>query len=278
MDLSSILHAARPPKPWTEGDTIPWNDPEFSKRMLKEHLTQNHDHASRRTEHIEDHVEWIHNVVLGGKQSRILDLGCGPGLYSNRLAALGHTVTGIDFSPASVEYARSTVVDGASFIEGDMRTTEYGEGYDLVMLIFGEFNVFSPENAALILGKAYHALKPGGKLLLEPAHFSEVRRMGDEPRSWFASKGGLFWGEPHLFLEESFWDEAAQAATTRFFIMDVATGNIIRYAASQQAYTNEQYVEALDRAGFSVAQFFTGLGSKPVYVEKFMAILAEKSQ
>ena len=59
----------------------PWNDPDFSQRMLKEHLSQRHDAASRRTPTIKKHVNWIHNVVLDGKPSHVLDLGCGPGLY-----------------------------------------------------------------------------------------------------------------------------------------------------------------------------------------------------
>ena len=53
MELSKIIARTIPPKPWIEGEKIPWNDPEFSKRMLKEHLSQNHDAASRRFEIIE---------------------------------------------------------------------------------------------------------------------------------------------------------------------------------------------------------------------------------
>jgi hypothetical protein len=51
---------------------------------------------------------------------------------------------------------------------GDIRLVEYGAGYDLVMLIFGEFNVFKPSEARLLLEKMHVALKPGGRLLLEP--------------------------------------------------------------------------------------------------------------
>ena len=39
---------------------------------------------------LERHVEWVHRELLGGSPSRVLDLGCGPGLYTDRLAALGH--------------------------------------------------------------------------------------------------------------------------------------------------------------------------------------------
>jgi len=94
------------PAAWTEGENIPWNEPGFSERMLREHLSQDHDAASRRTEKIERHIAWIYAALLAGQAGAVLDLGCGPGLYSQRLASRGCACTGIDYSPASVRYAR----------------------------------------------------------------------------------------------------------------------------------------------------------------------------
>lgn len=145
MKLIDIIHRQSNPQPWSEGEKIPWNDPAFSKRMLKEHLSQAHDAASRRSETIDAQVGWIHQVVLKGQPSRILDLGCGPGLYTARLAGLGHSCTGIDFSPASIAYAKEQAIArdlNCQYSEADIRSAEYGSGYDLVMSIFGEFNVF----------------------------------------------------------------------------------------------------------------------------------------
>ena len=105
MNLSDIVKHPSKPVPWAEGENIPWHDPAFSERMLAEHLTQDHDLASRRKETIDKHVQWIHNELLGKQPMRILDLGCGPGLYTSRLAALGHECVGIDYSPASIQYA-----------------------------------------------------------------------------------------------------------------------------------------------------------------------------
>src|SRR5512133_455015 len=102
--LTGIVQRVPAPEPWAEGDNIPWNEPEFSRRMLAEHLTQDHDAASRRFEKIDRHVAWIHHTVLRQKPARLLDICCGPGLYANRLARLGHTCVGIDYSPASIEY------------------------------------------------------------------------------------------------------------------------------------------------------------------------------
>jgi 2-polyprenyl-3-methyl-5-hydroxy-6-metoxy-1,4-benzoquinol methylase len=52
-------------------------------------------------------VAWIHAELLGGTPTDVLDLGCGPGLYTERLAALGHRCVGIDVSPASIAFARA---------------------------------------------------------------------------------------------------------------------------------------------------------------------------
>jgi hypothetical protein len=43
--LIDLIHRGKP-QPWVEGDNIPWNDPDFSCRMLKEHLSQDHDALS----------------------------------------------------------------------------------------------------------------------------------------------------------------------------------------------------------------------------------------
>jgi len=108
MNLLDVVQRQYPPEPWVEGEKIAWSDPAFSERMLKERLWQDHGHASRRFALVDQHVEWIHRVILAGRPTRILDLGCRSGLYTTRLARLGHTCVGIDFSPASIRYARDS--------------------------------------------------------------------------------------------------------------------------------------------------------------------------
>lgn len=111
--------------------------------MLAEHLAQEHDMASRRLEWIDRQVEWIHRKLLAGRIARILDLGCGPGFYSHRLAALGHRCCGIGFGPASIAFARqqSPCQSRCEFDLGGIRRTEFGGPYDLAMILFGEMNV-----------------------------------------------------------------------------------------------------------------------------------------
>ncbi|MBN1450198.1 MAG: class I SAM-dependent methyltransferase [Anaerolineales bacterium] len=282
MDKIALIDLVRremAPKPWVEGEKIPWNDPDFSRRMLKEHLSQKHDAASRRTPIIKKHVNWIHSSVLGGIPSRILDLGCGPGLYSARLAKLGHACRGIDFSPASVEYAVKRAPDSCSYTLGDIRLTDFGSGYDLVMLIFGEFNVFKPDDAGLILRKARAALNPGGKLLLEVTTFDTVYEIGNQPAIWYSAENELFADEPHLCLMESFWDNDGSVAIERYYIVDAASGEVTRYSASTQAYEEEQFKGMLSTVGFSEVDIYPSLLGKenPSQRELFVLVARKDS-
>jgi SAM-dependent methyltransferase len=274
MNLLDVFRRDMAPEPWAEGEKIPWHDPAFSRRMLKEHLSQKHDAASRRTRTIKKHVDWIHDFVLDGKPSRILDLGCGPGFYCARLAARGHACRGIDFGPASIEYAVKHAADGCSFTLCDIRTTDFGSGYDLVMLIFGEFNVFKPEDAKLILKKAHHALNPGGGILLEAQSFDVVYGTGNQPATWYSAENELFADQPHLCLMESFWDEDASVATERYYIVDAANGEVTRYAASTQAYEKDELTKTLMGAGFQHPDFYPSLTGRPVDLSEMMVLIS----
>jgi SAM-dependent methyltransferase len=254
MNLQDVVSRKRPPEPWGEGDKLPWNDPAFSERMLKEHLSQSHDGASRRFEIIDRHVRWLHEVVLLGQPSRILDLGCGPGLYLQRLAFLGHDCVGIDYSPASVAHARAAADrEGVNiqYMLEDIRNAEFGAGFDLIMVIWGEFNVFSPPDANALVNKAAAALCDSGQLVLEVHSFDSIRRQGNAASKWGASRSGLFCGSPHIWLEERFWDETRHAATTRYFVLDATSSTVKAYASSSQAYTNEELCTLLKACGFS---------------------------
>ncbi len=263
MNLMGVVGRRPVAEPWVEGEKIPWDDPEFSRRMLAEHLTQRHDAASRRFDRIDGHVAWIHRELLIGEPARVLDLGCGPGLYTSRLAGLGHECVGIDISPASTAFATAQAEEHGlrcSYVLEDMRTADYGVGYGLVMLIFGEFNVFRPGDARVILEKAHAALSPGGVLLLEPHTFDAVREMGGRGAHWYSADSGVFSDEPYLCLRESFWHPGQAAATERYFVVDAATGGVTRYASSMQAYTDAEYRGLLAECGFGEIAFHAAMG------------------
>ena len=83
-----------------------WTDEHTSKQMLEYHLNESIDASSRNKSFIERSVEWIVFHFEVDKNTEIADFGCGPGLYTTRLAERGAIVTGIDFSENSLKYAK----------------------------------------------------------------------------------------------------------------------------------------------------------------------------
>jgi hypothetical protein len=147
-----------------------------------------------------------------------------------------------------------------TYIQQDIRAADYGDGYGLVMLIFGEFNVFRPSEARALLEKAYRALVPNGFLLLEPHTFEAVVKLGKQPSLWYSTEKGLFSDEPHLCLQESFWDAEGSVAIERYYIISAVTGEVARHSASTQAYTDDQYRSLLAECSFGEVEFYPSMG------------------
>ncbi len=274
LSMSDIINRTSPPVPWSEGDNIPWDDPEFSSRMLAEHLSQDHDLASRRNEKIDGHLARL-IADLPPAPARILDLACGPGLYLNRLGAVGYAGVGIDFSPASIEHARATAHDlDVTYRRSDLRSADFGSGFHAVLLLYGQLNVFRRSEARSILERAYAALEPGGVLVLEPQTFEHIVTAAERGPSWSTAAEGLFSPQPHLLLTESFWHEATRTSTERFWVVDAATGVITRHAFSNEAYTEEELTAMLGDCGFVSVAHRDSLGDE---AEEGLAVVrAEK--
>jgi ubiquinone biosynthesis O-methyltransferase len=93
---------------------------------------------------------------------RILDVGCGSGLNSNAMAAMGHRVCGIDLSEAAIERYRSYG------FEGQARDLEQGidypdDSFDVVFCSEVIEHMTSPE---VLVSEMKRVLKPGGRLVL----------------------------------------------------------------------------------------------------------------
>ena len=57
--LWRIYRRPDPPPLWQGGGNLPWNDPAFSERMLREHLDESHGAASRQAAERAAQLEWL---------------------------------------------------------------------------------------------------------------------------------------------------------------------------------------------------------------------------
>lgn len=148
---------------------ILWTQPHLANQMLQTHLSQDTVLASRPVDAIGRVVDWIdQSFGLDGKS--VCDLGCGPGLYSNRFAGRGAVVHGLDFSSNSIDYARKHAPSNAGSVTYQVANYLKGplpEQQDLVTLIYCDLCPLSPIQRKTLLTKIRHALSSGGKFLFD---------------------------------------------------------------------------------------------------------------
>jgi len=260
----------RPEKPaaWENGGNLPWNDPAFSERMLREHLDESHSAASRTPAERAHQIAWLWSRLKLRPGSRVLDLTCGPGLYAVALAARGCQVTGVDFSPASLRYAREQaarhdVAAACTFIEHDVRTVPIEAGiYDAVLLLYGQLAVFTRYEAQSLLHLAASSLRPGGMLCVELLEQDKV----DKQHStwWFTDDAGLWGDAPFLNLGERFWDDAQAMSLERFYTIHLESGVMDEVLLCDQTYAVAEMTAMLHDAGFDAVQLYPAWDGLPL--------------
>lgn len=252
--LQRIYDRPQPAVPWRDGANLPWDEPEFSARMLEQHLDQSHGAASRRLPEIRAQVQRIGEWLGLAPGMHLLDVTCGPGLYAAEFARRGVRVTGIDFGPASLAYARKQCAGlPCEFITSDVREMALaGRGFDAAIYLYGQFTVLKPAESADVLRRIHAALKPGAPILLE---ILDDDRFDKKNSTWWYTDKGRLWGDfPYLHLGERTWDPEQRATVERFHIINLETGEMQVYGLSDQAYTVEQMTAMLHAAGFGHVQ------------------------
>ena len=104
--------------------------------------------------------------------SRVLDLGCGPGVPVAARLAREHVVTGVDFSASQLALARGSVPQ-ATFLEADMLSVDFSPAsFDAVVAFYSIFHL-PRESHPELFQRIYRWLAPGGYLLASVTHWRE---------------------------------------------------------------------------------------------------------
>ncbi|HEY6451637.1 MAG TPA: class I SAM-dependent methyltransferase [Steroidobacteraceae bacterium] len=117
-----------------------------------------------------------------GPHTRVLDVGCGIGRWSRRLAARGAQVLGIDISPTMIAEARRRagadgVAERCRFEAQNLSALRLDQQFDLVLSVTVLQHILAPDDLRAALSAMHAHLAPGGRMiLLEAAPVANVRR------------------------------------------------------------------------------------------------------
>lgn len=116
---------------------------------------------ARNARFVSDLGSPVVDLLAPKRGERILDLGCGDGVLTKKLAELGCEVVGVDSSVAQIEAARKLGVDAFVISAEDL---PYKEEFDAV---FSNAVLHWIRRADVVLSGVFGSLKPGGRFVGE---------------------------------------------------------------------------------------------------------------
>ena len=233
-----------------------WTDEHTSSQMLAFHLDGSVDLSSRNTEFIDRSARWIVSRFDLDQSKCVADFGCGPGLYTTRLAASGAAVTGIDFSDRSLRYARESSERqslSVEYVHADYLEYETSRRFDLIAMIMCDFCALSPPQRRTMLDKFLALLKPGGSVLLDVYSLHAF----DEREEIATYAPGLldgFWSsKPYFGFLNTFKYQAEKVTLDKYTIVEETRTRVIYNWL--QHFDREALGKEFENSAFVVEEF-----------------------
>ncbi|MCF6137994.1 class I SAM-dependent DNA methyltransferase [Pseudalkalibacillus berkeleyi] len=226
-------------------------------------------------------VSFFRNAIdqYGIKDSTsVLDIGCGTGEISTRLAHEGFAVQGIDLSDEMLSIAREKAdIQGLQipFFQQDMRELEGFSEVDAALIFCDSLNYLrTEEDVRSTFERVSATLKDGGLLLFDVHTLYKMEEIfKDESFTMNGEEISYIW-ECHPGIEEG----SVEHDLT--FFVHIGDSVYKRYDEThyQVTYSREKYKELLNIAGFELLEVTSDFSSrKPSDTSERLFFIARKN-
>ncbi len=202
-------------------------------------------------EETEEEIEFITRVLKLKEGNYILDLCCGQGRHAVRLAEMGFSVVGLDYSEELLKLAvNNNTKINLWFVNSDMRNIPFhNNAFDAVINLFTSFGFFNDDENLQTLKSVAEVLKPKGKFLLDYWN-PYVAVQLDGTRNWW-------WiDDNRLSLAEVKYDFSSGRLHDIRTIINTKDGSIRNAVRNLRFYTLPEIEEMLKKSGMSVVEVY----------------------
>ncbi len=246
------------------------DDAWFARLFSAEYLLA---HPRRSDPATEAEVEFLDEMLGVARGARLLDLACGYGRHTLRLARRGYEMVGLDLSMDMLKMALSQAQADAlsiKFVHGDMRDLNFKEVFDGAFCFDTSFGYFGDAENLVVLRGLHDALKRGGRLLLDVVNRDHAIR--DVPlRNWWE-------GDGCLVQEDIEFDSVSSRLQVKRFVV-FADGLQREFDISLRLFSLHELKKMLHLVGFEVLRVSGGTHTPGAFFgaeSRRLMVLAQK--
>lgn len=240
-----------------------WTDEHVSEQMLAHHLNENTDFSSRNGKFIDESARWMMSHFELSDGCKIADFGCGPGLYSARLAQRHADVLGIDFSARSIkharEYARVNSLD-VTYVEADYLEFQPDGEFDLIIMIMCDFCALAPAQRARLLSTFRGLLADGGRVVLDVYSLLELSYKHEKIHFEKTAPNGFWANGPYYAFVSSFKYESEKVSLDKYTIVE--EGRQREIYNWLQYFTPDSLRQEVSAAGLEIDELYGDVAGK----------------
>ena len=240
-----------------------WTNEHTSKQMLKYHLNESIDVSSRNRKFIEKSVEWIASRFNINQGTKLIDFGCGPGLYTTKLAEKGAKPTGIDFSENSLNFARESAAQkdlNIDYILTNYLDFDTQDHFDLIIMIMCDFCALSPEQRKKLLSKFYSILEDDGSVLLDVYSLNAFNEK-EESATYELNQLNSFWSSDDYYcFVNTFKYEKDKVVLDKYTIIEEKRQRTVYNWL--QYFSRESIIKEFEENGFKIEEVYSDVAGK----------------
>ncbi len=275
-ELKEINSRPAPFQLYTADDL--WTDKHTSKQMLGYHLNESVDMSSRNRKFIDRSVKWIVSRFKVDENTEIADFGCGPGLYTERLAERGAIVTGIDFSENSIRYAKQEAAHKnleISYILMNYLDFDTPNRFDLITMIMCDFCALSPGQRKTMLSKFRSLLKPEGLVLLDVYSLNSFNQREESAVYEFNQLNGFWSPDDYYCFVNTFKYDNEKVILDKYTIIEEKRKRTVYNWL--QYYSEDSLRKEFEKNDFKIKELYSDVAGKPLTSDSAeIAIVAVK--
>ncbi len=197
--------------------------------------------------------------LLGDPPCRVLDVPCGDGRLTFRLAAAGYEAVGVDLAAGELQRGRRAAAEAgvkARFVPGDLRGLPDVGPVDAILSWGNSFGYLVPTETARSLAGMHRLLRPEGRLVLESLTVAESLLANGVTERAEREFGGVRMTSVNTY-------RASESRLESDYVFEDEDGQVEHARAAHHVHTAGEVVRMLRTAGFGAVDLLGADGRSP---------------